>query len=119
MKFATTFLMALSLGLLSLGCGDDAAEPAIDPKGPDPNLMGPSTDGPYNPADAKGATDGGDAKTDGGDAKPADKKDGGDAKPADKKDGGDAKPAAKKDGGDKKPAAKKDGGDKKPAKKKG
>ena len=119
MKFATTFLMALSLSLLTLGCAEETTEPAIDPGAQDPNAMGVSTDGPHNPADAGGDTDAKPADTkDGGDAKPADAKDGGDAKPADKKDGGDAKPAAKKKGGDAKPAPKKDGGDKKPAAKK-
>ena len=41
MKYVSTFLMTLSLGLLSIGCGDTAPDQAIDPDGPDPNNMGP------------------------------------------------------------------------------
>ena len=95
MKFTTTFLMALSLGMLSLGCGDGATESAIDPAGPDPALMGPSTDGDAVSGSTDEANDpdeGGDAAPEGGDAKP----EGGDAKP----EGGDAKP----EGDDAKPA---------------
>ena len=84
MKLVSTFLMALSLGLLSLGCGDATTEQTINPGGPDPNSMGPSTGAPAGSM-------GGDA--DKGEA--ADPSDDGD-----KKDGGDAKPAAKD--GDKK-----------------
>ena len=110
MKYVSTFLMTLSLGLLSIGCGDTATDQAIDPAGPDPNNMGPSTGAPTGSM-------GGDASK-GEDAKPADDGDkkGGDDKPAAKdgdKKGGDAKPAAKPDA---KPAAKpadKKGGDKK------
>ena len=102
MKYVSTFLMTLSLGLLSIGCGDTAPDQAIDPDGPDPNNMGPSTGAPAGSM-------GGDASK-GETAKPADDGDkkGGDDKPAAKdgdKKGGAAKPAAK-------PAAKK-GGDKK------
>ena len=57
MKYATTFLMALSLGLLSLGCGEETVEPAIDPDGPDPNMEGVSTDGPYTPLDGDAGTE--------------------------------------------------------------
>ena len=101
MKFTTTFLMALSLGMLSLGCGD-GTESAVDPAGPDPALMGPSTDGDAVSGSTDEANDpdeGGDAAPEGGDAKP----EGGDAKP----EGGDAKPEgddAKPEGDDAKPA---------------
>ena len=131
MKYASTFLMGLSLTLLSVGCGDATTEQSINPDGPDPNQFTGAPSGPYDESNPGGAdatatdgkTDGGDAaaddKKDGGDAKPAPKKDAGDKKPAPKKDGGDAaKPAPKKDAGDKKPAPKKDAGDKKPAPKK-
>jgi len=114
MKYVSTFLMALSLGLLSLGCGGDTTT-AVDPDGPDPNAM-PSTGAPAEgmDGDAEGTAD--EPKAGGEDAKPAeggDKKEGGDAKPAeggDKKAGGDEKPAEKPA---KKPADKKEGGDKK------
>ena len=46
MKYVSTFLMTLSLGLLSIGCGDTASEQTIDPDGPDPSNMGPSTGAP-------------------------------------------------------------------------
>ena len=119
MKYASTFLMGLSLTLLSVGCGDATSEQSINPDGPDPNQFTGAPSGPYDESNPGGAdataTDG---KTDGGDAAADDKKDGGDAKPAPKKDAGDKKPAPKKDAGDKKPAPKKDAGDKKPAPKK-
>ncbi|MED5401989.1 MAG: hypothetical protein VX669_16490 [Planctomycetota bacterium] len=121
MKYASTFLMGLSLSLLSMGCGDATTEQSINPDGPDPSQFSGAQTGPYdesNPGGAAAAPAEDGAKTDGEDAKPADKKDGGDAKPAPKKDGGDAKPAPKKDAGDAKPAPKKDAGDKKPAPKK-
>jgi len=107
MKFATTFLMALSLGMLSLGCGDGGTESTIDPAGPDPALMGPSTDGEgitgsTDEANTKpGEIEIDDAKPDeAGDAKPDE---GGDAKPdeaADAKpdEAADAKPAPEKKG---------------------
>ena len=83
MKFATTFLMALSLGMLSLGCGDGGTESAIDPAGPDPALMGPSTDG----EGLSGSTD--EANTKPGEIDEAKPDEGGDAKPD---EAGDAKP---------------------------
>ena len=128
MKYASTFLMGLSLSLLSMGCGDATTEQSINPDGPDPSQFSGAQTGPYDESNPGGATaapaedgaktDGDDAKKDGGDAKPAPKKDGGDAKPAPKKDAGAKKPAPKKDAGAKKPAPKKDAGDKKPAPKK-
>ena len=111
MKYASTFLMGLSLTLLSVGCGDATTEQSINPDGPAPNQFTGAPSGPYdesNPGGAADATAAGDKK-DGGDAAAGDKKDGGDAAADDKKDGGDAKPAPKKDAGDKKPAPKKKG----------
>jgi hypothetical protein len=99
MKFATTFLMALSLGMLSLGCGDGATESANDPAGPDTALEGPSTDGEGLTGSTDEANEGGEAAPD--EAKPAEAKPA-EAKPAEAKPAeakpAEAKPAPKKKG---------------------
>ena len=91
MKFATTFLMALSLGMLSLGCGDGATESAVDPSGPDTALEGPSTDGEGLTGSTDEANEGGEAAPDGGGEAAPD--DGGEAAPD---GGGEAAPAEAK-----------------------
>ena len=112
MKFATTFLMALSLGMLSLGCGDGATESANDPAGPDTALEGPSTDGEGLTGSTDEANEGGEAAPDDGgeaapdeaapdeaapdEAKPAEAKPA-EAKPAEAKPA-EAMPAPKKKG---------------------
>ncbi|MDC0175676.1 hypothetical protein OAJ60_01965 [Planctomycetaceae bacterium] len=111
MKYASTFLMGLSLSLLSMGCGDATTEQSINPDGPDPSQFSGAQTGPYDESNPGGAADATatDGKKDGGDAKAAPKKDAGDKKPAPKKDAGAKKPAPKKDAGAKKPAPKKKG----------
>ena len=55
MKYASTFLMGLSLSLLSMGCGDATTEQSINPDGPDPSQFSGAQTGPYDESNPGGA----------------------------------------------------------------